>query len=61
MKTAGISRMAYLEPGQREVLIDKDDVPAPIEIHDRIVFKDKEEEVIRVDDYEYAMILVVKS
>ncbi len=63
MKTVGISRMGYLEPGQREVLIDKDDMPAGkiIEIHDRILFGTKEEEIIKTDDYEYAMILVTKS
>jgi hypothetical protein len=63
MKTVGISRMAYLEPGQREVLIDKDDIPADktIALHDKILFGARVEEITKVDDYEYAMILVAQS
>jgi hypothetical protein len=63
MKTVGISRMGYLEPGQREVLIDKDDIPTgnKIEPHDRIIFKERIEEIIKTDDYEFAMILVAQS
>jgi hypothetical protein len=64
MKTVGINRMAYLEPGQREILIDKDDIPIGmlIEIHDRAVFTSgRIAEIVKIDDYEFAMILIIKS
>jgi hypothetical protein len=61
-RAVGISKMAYLEPGQREILIDLVDFPNGIEIHDQVQFgTNPPEEIQRIDKYPFAAILISKS
>lgn len=63
LKTIGISKLSYLEPGQREILIDKSDIPATkeIKLHNRVIINGATEEIVKFDDYDFAMIAVTKS
>lgn len=59
-KTVGVSSLAYLEPGQREILIDNDDLGShKLQIHDRVLIGTIEEEIIREPEvYDFGTMLV---
>lgn len=64
LKAVGINRMGYLEPGEREILIDNTDLagadPQSL-LHRYIITGSKKEEITKVEDYEFGSILIAKS
>ena len=64
LKTVGIKKEGRLQSGQREFLIDKSDIPTGMSIIEHrsfIDFAGKRSDVQKVDDYLYAMIVVVEG
>lgn len=63
LKSVGIHREAFLESGNREILIDKSDIPAGKTIPNQkgfIEINGSRGDVVSVDDYQHAMIVTVK-
>ncbi len=64
LQTAGIHKTNHLEQGQREVLIDKADIPSGSEIKLEggfIEINGQRGDIVRIEDYDNALIVVIKE
>lgn len=61
LRSVGIQVSGTVKSDEQVILLDKTDVPTPIQIGDVISVQSKSRTVLRIEDYPGAMILVIKE
>lgn len=64
LRSIGIHKEGYLESGNREILIDADDIPAGKSLLNQkgfVVINNKKADIVSVDDFQHAFIVTIKQ
>jgi len=64
LQQVGIHKVAALEAGNREVLIDKKDIPSSLTLKNQTGYLEingKKTDIVAIEDYTHALIVVVKQ